>query len=53
LADRAINLADWETAQKELRILCQLVPDKKDPRNKEATKKLVDVESRIGKGGSK
>lgn len=47
LADKAINLADWETARQELRVLCDLVPEKTDPRHAEANAKLVDVESRI------
>ena len=49
LADRAINLQDWATAQRELRILCELVPSTKDPRHAEATAKLLDVESRMKK----
>ena len=48
-ADRAINLQDWETAAAELRILCQLVPDKNDERYTEANAKLVDVENRLAK----
>lgn len=51
LADRAINLADWETARRELRILCELVPDVKDARHAEAAAKLLDVEGRLNKGG--
>lgn len=50
LADRAINLGDWATAQRELRVLCDLVPDAKDPRHAEASAKLLDVEGRIRKG---
>ncbi len=50
LADRAINLGDWTTAQRELRILCELVPDPKDSRHAEAAAKLLDVENRIKKG---
>ena len=49
LADKAINLGDWETAKNELRILCDLVPNKADPRHSEATAKLVDVENRMKK----
>lgn len=49
LADKAINLGDWETAKTELRILCDLVPNKADPRHGEATAKLVDVENRMKK----
>ncbi len=48
-ADRAINLSDWETARTELRILCDLVPNKNDPRHDEANAKLVDVENRMKK----
>ena len=49
-ADRAINLADWRTAEQELRVLCQMVPDAKDPRHAEAAGKLLDVENRMKKG---
>ena len=49
LADRAINLQDWATAQRELRILCEIVPNTKDPRHAEASAKLLDVESRMKK----
>ena len=49
-ADRALNLSDWETARAELQILCQMVPDRDDDRNREALAKLNDVEKRI-KGG--
>jgi len=44
--ERAIGLRDWETAAKELQILCELIPDRSDPRNKEARRKLLDVENR-------
>ena len=47
LADKAINLRDWEAAKRELRVLCDLVPDKNDERHAEANAKLVDVEKRI------
>lgn len=49
LADKAINLGDWERAQSELKILCEMVPEKDDPRHSEANAKLVDVESRLKK----
>lgn len=48
--DRAIKLADWETARRELSILLEMIPDRKDDRNREASAKLVDVEKRL-KGG--
>lgn len=53
LADKAINLGDWETALTELRILCSMVPDKDDPRHAEANARLVDVENRMKKERSK
>ena len=49
LADKAINLSDWETAKAELRVLCDMVPNKNDVRHAEANAKLVDVENRIKK----
>ena len=48
-ADRAINLSDWPTAARELKILCEIIPDRADARHKEATRKLMDVESRLKK----
>lgn len=55
LADRAINLGQWENAQRELRILLEMIPDRKDERNREATAKLIDIEKRMksGKGARK
>lgn len=51
LADRAINLQRWDVAQKELGILLEMIPDRGDERNREATAKLIDVEKRMKKGG--
>lgn len=48
-ADKAIKLSDWEVAREELRILCDMVPDKRDSRHNEANAKLVDVENRLSK----
>ncbi len=48
-ADRALNLSDWPTAAKELKILCELIPDRGDARHQEATRKLLDVERRLKK----
>lgn len=48
-ADRAINLRDWQTAATELRILREQIPDDNDPRNADATRKLLDVENRLKK----
>lgn len=49
LADKAMNLGDWETAQNELKILCELVPERDDPRHAEANARLIDVENRMKK----
>jgi hypothetical protein len=48
-ADRAINLSDWPAAARELKILCEIIPDRADARHKEATRKLIDVENRLKK----
>lgn len=48
-ANRAMNLSDWTNASRELRVLCEMIPDRSDSRNKEATRQLVDVESRVKK----
>jgi len=53
LVDRAVNLGDWTAARRELRILCDMVPDERDPRHAEASAKLLDVESRQKKGGAR
>ena len=50
LAHRAINLGEWDTARRELLVLLEMVPDRTDDRNREATAKLIDVEKRL-KGG--
>lgn len=50
-ADRALNMSNWEDALAELRILCLMVPDRDDDRNREASAKLVDVERRMKNGG--
>ena len=48
-ADRACNLSDWPAAARELKILCEIIPDRADARHKEATRKLIDVETRLKK----
>jgi hypothetical protein len=50
-ADRAINLGDWATAREELQILCEMVPNRDDDRNRDALSKLNDVENRLRGGG--
>ena len=50
--DRAIKLEDWDNARKELSVLLEMIPDRRDDRNREAMAKLVDVEKRT-KGGKR
>lgn len=52
-ADQAINTGDWETARRELRVLCEMLSDRSDARHAEASAKLVDVEGRLSKGGNR
>ena len=47
--DQVIRLEDWQQAQMELKILCEMVPDEQDPRHGDAAAKLMDVESRMKK----
>jgi pSer/pThr/pTyr-binding forkhead associated (FHA) protein len=46
-AERAIKLREWEQAAQELRILCEMIPDRSDARHQDARRKLLDVERRI------
>lgn len=49
-AARAIKMRQWEDAATELRIIREMVPDRSDPRHKEAEKSLLEVERRIKTG---
>lgn len=51
LADRAINLGNWEDAKRELLVLIEMFPDRTDDRNREASNKLIDIEKRMQKKG--
>lgn len=53
LADRALNLSQWETARDELKILLEMVPDRRDDRNRDARQKLVSAENNLKKKGGK
>ena len=46
-ADRAIRLGDWREAEKHLRILAELVPDRKDDRYKIISSKQLEVEGHL------
>jgi hypothetical protein len=47
LSERAIKLADWKEAAKNLRQICDMIPDRSDERNRNAFKKLIDVERHL------
>ncbi len=49
-ADRAIKMEEWESAQRELQIICELIPNRSDARNEKARKDLLYVESRLKLG---
>ena len=51
LANKALNMGDWETAKRELTILCETIQDRDDPRYAEAKAKLIDTEKRLAKTG--
>jgi len=46
-AERAIRLRDWPEASDALQAICELIPDRADPRNEEARKQLLDVQRRM------
>ena len=50
-ADRALNLSQWDVAQRELQILLEMVPDRKDDRNRDAKSKLISAEKNLKQGG--
>lgn len=52
-AEKAVSLADWNAARRELRTLCDLVPDRADSRHAAANAKLLDVENRLKKEGGR
>ena len=47
VVDRAIKLGDWDAARRELQVLLEMIPDRRDDRNREASAKLIDVEKRM------
>ncbi len=49
IANRAVQLKDWNEAAGQLRTLCEKIPDRSDERHKRARKKLIDVERRLKK----
>jgi len=48
-AYQAIRNHEWDIAARELRTICEMIPDRSDSRHSEARKKLLEVESRMEK----
>lgn len=47
VAERAVKLRDWKEADRQLKTICEMIPDRSDDRNRNASKKLVDVERHL------
>jgi hypothetical protein len=47
MAERAVKLRDWKEAARHLRVISETIPDRSDDRNRNAYKKLVDVERHL------
>jgi len=52
-ADQASNVGNWDKALEAFKTICELIPDREDERNHEASVKMVDVENRIKKRGGR
>ena len=52
-ADKALNLSQWESAKAELQVLLEMVPDRRDDRNRDARAKLLSAESNLKKKGGR
>jgi len=46
-AERAIKLQDWTEAARHLRVMCAMIPNRSDERNKQAMRELLDVERHL------
>jgi len=47
LAERSVKLLDWKEADRQLKVICEMIPDRSDERNRNASKNLVDVERHL------
>ena len=52
-ADKALNLSQWESARAELKVILEMVPDRRDDRNRDARSKLISAESHLKKKGGR
>ncbi|MCK5850644.1 MAG: FHA domain-containing protein [Kiritimatiellae bacterium] len=51
-ATRSYKGGEWEDAAEQLRVICLLIPDRADKRNKDARKRLILTEERIEAEGT-
>jgi len=47
LAERSVKLREWKEAERQLKVICEMIPDRSDERNRNASKNLVDVERHL------
>lgn len=47
LAERSVKLREWKEAERQLKVICEMIPDRSDDRHRNASKSLVDVERRL------
>lgn len=50
VSERAVKLRDWKEADRQLKIICEMIPDRSDERNQTASKTLVDVQRHLSTG---
>lgn len=46
-AERYIRIREWKQAANELRVICQVIPNRTDERHEKARLKLLDIENRL------
>jgi len=44
LAERSVKLGEWKDAERQLKAICEMIPDRSDDRNSNASSKLLEVE---------
>jgi len=47
MAERAVKLHDWKEADRQLKVICEMIPDRSDERNQNASKTLLEVERHL------
>ena len=47
LAERSVKLREWKEADRQLKIICEMIPDRSDERNRTASQSLVEVERHL------